>query len=121
MRSRSHQHPPPISRGTLAGLTALILVAFAIQASLGTIKPGTVRLLGEDSGTTHRQVVQSQHQHAVRAVRRQTIKPIAATLARAAERARASLVASVCEELGWRELRRARLHAEVDLPPPALV
>lgn len=107
-------------RGALAGLTALILVAFAIQASLGTIKPGTMSSLGDDSGTSHRQVVHSQHQHAVRAVRRQTIRPVAATLARAAERARASLVACECEQLGSRARRRSLLHAQVDLPPPAM-
>lgn len=120
MRSANFQPRHDLPRGTLAGLTVLILVAFAFQASLGTIKPGTVRALGEDSGAAPRHVVQSQQQHVVKAIRRQTIRPIAATLARAAERARASLVPSVCEELGSRELRRALLHAQVDLPPPAL-
>lgn len=113
------QSQSQIPRGSLAGLTVLILVAFAIQASLGAIKPGTLQTLGEDSGTSHRQVVQSQHQQAARPVRRQSIRPVAATLARLADRARASLAPRSCVNLGAAPFVGHLPHMLLDLPPPA--
>ncbi len=113
------QSQDQIPRGSLAGLTVLILVAFAIQASLGALKPGTLQTLGEDSGTSHRQVVQSQHQQAARPVRRQSIRPIAATLARQADRARTSLAPRSWVYLGAAPFTEHLPLMLLDLPPPA--
>lgn len=119
MDRAGHQRDRTLTRGAFAGLTALIIVAFAIQASIGTLKPGTLEGKGGPEGTSARQIVHASQQQAVRSVRKQRVRPDAVVLAMKREAKRGAIAPNVCDAVADAPRSFRLAHAILDLPPPA--